>query len=220
MCAKTLHTHNRHSLDTEYFLCQERGGNYLLPVKRNHPDLFSEIEDLFQNIPDTLAEDTIHPILKEPIDVYETVEKSHGRIQTRCLNASTSLNASLDWRGLAQVLQYRYTYKNLNTGEETHKISYGITSLNPKETTAERLLTLRRGHWSIENKSHWMRDTLLGEDASSVRCGAIPQIMAALRNTALAVLRFAGITRIADEIKYLASKPKLPVNLITESFLN
>ncbi len=42
--------------------------------------------------------------------------------------------------------------------------------------------------------------------------------MAALRNTALAVLRFAGVTRIADEIKYLASNPKLAVNLITESF--
>ena len=52
-----------------------------------------------------------------------------------------------------------------------------------------------------------MRDTLLGEDTSPVRCGAIPQIMAALRNTALAVLRFAGVTHIADEIKYLASKP-------------
>ena len=63
-----------------------------------------------------------------------------------------------------------------------------------------------------------MRDTLLGEDASPVRCGAIPQIMAALRNAALAVLRFAGVIRIADEIKFFASKPKLAVNLITGSF--
>ena len=209
------------ALLTQTTFCEniiERGGNYLLPVKRNHPDLFSEIEELFQNIPDTLAEGTIHPILKEPIGVYETVEKSHGRLQTRCLKASTSLNEYLDWPGLAQVIQYRYTYKNPNREEETQKISYGITSLSPEETTAERLLTLRRGHWSIENKSHWMRDTLLGEDTSPVRCGAIPQIMAALRNTALAVLRFAGITRIADEMKYYASKPKLAVNLITENF--
>ncbi len=51
--------------------------------------------------------------------------------------------------------------------------------------SAERLLSLRRGHWSIENKLHWMRDTLLGEDTSPVRCGAIPQVMAALRNTVL-----------------------------------
>ena len=59
-----------------------------------------------------------------------------------------------------------------------------------------------------------MRGTLLGEDASYVRSGAGPQVMAALRNTALSVLRFAGITRIADKMKYYASKPKLAVNLI------
>ncbi len=89
---------------------------------------------------------------------------------------------------------------NLKTEEETHKVHYGITSLNPEAASAKRLLALRRGHWSIENKSHWMRDTLLGEDASPVRCGAIPQVMAALRNTALSVFRFAGITRIADKM--------------------
>ena len=47
-----------------------------------------------------------------------------------------------------------------------------------------------------------MRDTLLGEDTSTVRCGAIPQVMAALRNSALSVFRFAGKTRIADKMKY------------------
>ena len=63
-----------------------------------------------------------------------------------------------------------------------------------------------------------MRDTLLGEDTSTVRCGAIPQVMAALRNSPLSVFRFAGVTRIADTMKYYASKPKLAVNLITECF--
>ncbi len=196
----------------------EGNGDYVLPVKKNQPDLYDEIQKLFQDVPDTLSDNTPHPKLGAPIYTHETSEKSHGRIETRCLKASTSLNAYLDWPGIAQVFQYRYTYKNTKTGEEKTKIHYGITSLTPEETSAQRLLELRRGHWSIENKSHWMRDTQLGEDASSVRCGAIPQIMAALRNTALAVLRFAGITRIADEIKYLASKPKLAVNLITESF--
>ena len=128
--------------------------------------------------------------------------------------ASTSLNAYLEWPGIEQVFQCHYTDKNLNTGEETTKVHYGRTSLTPEEASAEHLLTLKRGHWSIENKSHWMRGTLLGEDASSVRCGAIPQVMAAMRNTALAVFRFAGITRIADKIRYLASRPKLAANLI------
>ena len=205
------------ALLTQRTFCQaiiEREGDYVLPVKDNQPDLLDAIEKLFQGVPDTLSEDTPHPILGEPIHIYETVEKSHGRLETRCIRTSTSLNAYLDWPGIAQVIQYHYTYKNPNTGKETHKVHYGITSLKPEAASAERLLVLRRGHWSIENKSHWMRDMVLGEDASPVRCGAIPQVMAAMRNTALSVLRFAGYTAISDTLKYLASKPKLAVNLI------
>ncbi len=59
-----------------------------------------------------------------------------------------------------------------------------------------------------------MRDTQLGEDASSVRCGAMPQVMAAMQRTALSVFRFAGITRIADKIRYFASRPKLAAHMI------
>ena len=142
-------------------------------------------------------------------------DKEHGRLETRCLKASTALNAYLkDWPGLAQVIEYRTIRKNMHTGKETHKVQYGITRLDPKEASAERLLTIRRGHWSIENRVHWMRDTIFGEDASPVRCGVIPQVRAAMRNTAMSVLRFAGYTAIADATKYFASKPKLTVNLI------
>ncbi len=165
--------------------------------------------------------DTRHPILKEPIYVHKAVEKSHGRLETRCIRASTSLNAYLDWLGLAQVFQVRYTRKFLKTSEEKEIVYYGITSLNPEEASAHRLLAIKRGHWSIENTSHWMRDTLLGEDASSVRCGGMPQIMTALRNTALSVLRTKGMTlrtkgmtRIKDMMRYLVSRPKVAYNMI------
>ena len=209
------------ALLTQKTFCQtiiEGDGDYVLPVKNNHPDLYDDGQKLFQAVPDTLSENATHPLLGDPIYTHETYEKSHGRVETRCLKASTSLNAYLDWPGIAQVIQYRYIHKNPNTGEEKTKVHYGPTSLTPEETSAEHGLELRRGHWSIENKSHWIRDTQLGEDASSVRCGAIPQVMAALRNAALTVLRFAGVTSIADKIKYYASKPLLAVNLITECF--
>jgi len=130
------------------------------------------------------------------------------------LKADPQLNKYLDWPGLAQVIEYRYTYKNMRTGKETENIQYGITSLQPSKVSAERLLSLRWGHGSIESKSHWVRDTVLEEDASPVRCGAIPQVMAALRNTVLSVLRFAGYNTISDAIRYFASRPKLAVNLI------
>ena len=57
------------------------------------------------------------------------------------------------------------------------------------------LLKLRREHWTLENKLHWVRDTVFQEDASTVRTGTLPQVMAALRNTAISVLRFSGRTK-------------------------
>ena len=62
----------------------------------------------------------------------------------------------------------------------THKVQYGRTSLRPEEASAERLLTGQRGHCAIENKVHWVRDVVFREDVSPVRCGAIPQVMAAM----------------------------------------
>ncbi len=145
------------ALLTQKSFCQEiveRDGDYVLPVKNNHPDLYEDIQKLFQDVPDTLAEDDTHPLLEAPIYAHETYEKSHGRVETRCLKASTSLNAYLDWSGIEQVIQYCYIHKNPNTEEETTKVNYGITSLTPEEASAEHLLELRRGHWAIENKSH------------------------------------------------------------------
>ncbi len=107
------------------------GGDYMLPVKNNQPDLLEAIEKLFQDVPDAVSEDTTHPTLGKPIYMHETIEKSHGRLETRCIKASTSLNAYLDWPGIAQVIQYHYTSKNMKTGEETTRTTYGITSLKP-----------------------------------------------------------------------------------------
>ena len=147
--------------------------------------------------------------------------------RTDCIGSMKQLPFSVISRRNQSLYETRYA---ISSGERTNRSipkRYGIhcrisialgrksdSSLKPEEASAERLLTLRRGHWSIENKSHWMRDMFLEEDVSPVRCGAIPQAMAALHNTALSAFRFAGITRIADKMKYYASKPKLAVNLI------
>jgi predicted transposase YbfD/YdcC len=45
-------------------------------------------------------------------------------------------------------------------------VVYGVTSLPPERATPARLLELVRGHWAIENKSHWVRDVTFDEDRS------------------------------------------------------
>ena len=68
------------------------------------------------------------------------------------------------------------------------------------------MLSFGRGHWSIENRSHWVRDVTLGEDASRIRKGAGPQVMAALRNAAVGFLRTLGETSIAKAIRRNAAR--------------
>jgi hypothetical protein len=69
------------------------------------------------------------------------------------------------------------------------------------------LLTLWREHWHIENKLHWVRDVTYGEDRSTVRAGAGPQALAAMRNRAIGLLRLGGATNIAAASRRYAAQP-------------
>ena len=92
---------------------------------------------------------------------------------------------------------------------------------SPSErATPERLLALVRGQWQIEHQSHGVRDVTFDEDRSQVRCGSIPQVMAALRNTAMGLLRWAGHTNIAAACRRLAAQPAQALALIGIEFEN
>ncbi|MGZ3666559.1 MAG: ISAs1 family transposase, partial [Ktedonobacterales bacterium] len=60
------------------------------------------------------------------------------------------------------------------------------------------------GHWAIENRLHYVRDVTCGEDASAIRSGSAPEIMAALRSAHLALLRRAGWSNIAEAHRHYA----------------
>ena len=205
-------------------ICRQ-GGDYLLPVKANQPELLEAIESQFRPPAGTDFQ-TAYEVLKiehqqdgEHLDTYQTTDTAHGRIETRRLTCSTMLNEYLDWPGLQQVFEYTTERKNIATGEvEIYKQYGNLTSLSPQRATAADLLKYKRGHWSIENRSHWIRDVVFGEDASEVRAADIPAIMATLRNTAIALLRFAGYTHIAKTTRFLAAKPKQALKLLTHVF--
>lgn len=63
-----------------------------------------------------------------------------------------------------------------------------------------------RGHWGIENRLHWVRDETFGEDASRIRLGGAPQFLAAIRNSAISLLRSLGATNIAAALRENACK--------------
>ena len=77
-----------------------------------------------------------------------------------------------------------------------------------------RLAAALRGHWGIENRAHWVRDVVFDEDRSQVRSGAAPQVLAAGRNLAIALLRRAGYGCIAAALRTLAGRPACAVQLV------
>lgn len=113
----------------------------------------------------------------------------------------------LDWPGQHQVFMLKRERVRLRTGDVERETVYGVTSLRPARADAARLLRLVREHWCIENRSHWVRDVTFDEDRSQVRVGSIPEVMAALRNTAIGLIRTTGTTQIAATTRRLAARP-------------
>lgn len=68
-----------------------------------------------------------------------------------------------------------------------------------------------RGHWSIENRLHWVRDVSFDEDRATARSGHAPQVMSALRNLAITALRLSGVTNIAAALRHHARNPHRPL---------
>lgn len=83
----------------------------------------------------------------------------------------------------------RLTRQRTIKGQTSIEIVLAITSLTRVRAHAEKLLALTRQHWSIENRLHYVRDVSMGEDACRVRSGHAPQILAALRNLSLGLIR-------------------------------
>ena len=94
------------------------------------------------------------------------------------------------WSGLAQVC--RITRQRIVRGKESTETVYAITSLTADKAGPDELLALSRAHWGIENRLHHVRDVTCREDQARTNAGHAPQVLAALRNTALTVIRRLG----------------------------
>lgn len=95
----------------------------------------------------------------------------------------------------------------VRTGEVREETIYGLTSLPPERASAERLLAYARAHWHIEHRSHWVRDVTFDEDRAQVHVGSLPQVLAALRNTTIGLLRLRGATNLAAAGRRQAAHP-------------
>ena len=182
----------------------QRQGDYVMPVKKNQPQLLEDIQTLFANPEGFTPTMTAH----------STLDLGHGRYEERRLTASSALVGYSNWPGLQQVFCLERFIQLPKKGDHRFEVLYGVTSLSPQRADAECLLALVRQHWHIENRSHWVRDVTFDEDRSQVRCGHIPEVMAALRNTAIALIRATGAKNIAAANRHYAAQPREALRLI------
>jgi predicted transposase YbfD/YdcC len=170
------------------------GGDYFWAVKENQPALFEAIAYLFDE-----------PPWGEAFASHVSRTRHGDRAEARTLRASAALNTYLDWPHVGQVCMV--VREVARKGKASREVAYAVTSLAPDRAPPARLQATWRGHWGIENRLHWVRDVTLGEDKSQVRTGGGPQAMAAVRNTAIAVVRRAGYANVAEGLRHFAAHP-------------
>ena len=173
-----------------------RGAHYLLIVKRNQPSLHAQLAAL--------------PWREVPV-AYTKAERGHGRTERRTLKV-TAVAAGLAFPHAAQAI--RITRHRKVKGKWSRESCYAITSLTLTQATYTQLAAIIRGHWGIEDRLHWVRDTDFDEDRSQVRTASGPRIMASLRNLVITILRLAGTTSIATALRYHARRPSRPLQAI------
>ncbi|EFH83823.1 ISAs1 family transposase [Ktedonobacter racemifer] len=190
--ADALHTQK------DFMRCVDAlGGKTVLTVKNNQPTLYADLTAYFADPHASFAQDS-------------TLDQHRGRIEKRSIRVSTEMNSYLaDWPLIEQVAELTRTVTVRKTGKTSHEVVYLITPLTALEASPQRLLALVRGHWSIENSSHYVRDMTFGEDRSRLRSGQAPQILATFRNLAITLIHRQGSSQIAATRRHFASHPHL-----------
>ena len=175
-----------------------RGAHYVLTVKGNQPGLKRELERLpWKDVP-----------------AVSVPDGSHGRRVRRTIKA-VEAPAWIDFPGAAQVIRIRRT--RTVRGRKHVEVVHLICSLPMTDAQPELVASWARGHWAIENRLHWIRDVVFDEDRHRLRTGNAPQVMAALRNLAISLIRLAHgpAASIAATTRAMARRPRRAIDLIT-----
>lgn len=184
--ADALHTQREHAK----FLVS-RGAHYVFGVKDNQPTLLAHAQRS----------------LEGRAVAYESHDRGHGRVEHRYVSVAPIAKKLAKRLGFPSASQFVSVYRercDLTDHLESTETSYYVTDLPGVDASAEELGTHIRRHWTIENRSHYVRDRTFDEDRSQVRVGGAPQALATLRNLAISILRFVGFTNIASGLRWMA----------------
>lgn len=172
---------------------RENEADYVLGLKANHPTLLQNTKKLFEEVLTNGLEGV-------QVSKHETVEKDHGRIETRrCYAASAvSIPQAKDWKDLSSVVMIERV-REIN-GQSSTKKHYYISSLPPD---AEVLGNRIRDHWKVENTLHWTLDVIFDEDQSRLRDKTGAQNLSFIRKFALSLIKNEPTPKLSIKRKRL-----------------
>lgn len=169
----------------------EADADYVLALKGNQETVHEEVKSFLDaTIAETQAARLPGAKLSKPaaaLAQVKTIEKDHGRIETRHYYQTDELSWFADlekWEGLKSVGVVESTRE---IGEEkTIERRYYLCSLR---LDVEMFARAVRSHWGVENKVHWIMDVCFHEDQSRARAGYAAENLATLRRLALNLLK-------------------------------
>jgi predicted transposase YbfD/YdcC len=174
-------------------LIRERGGDYVLAVKQNQPTLYEQVEEVINT---GLEQDTA------ALDEHQTVEKGHGRHETRTyvvFPATEAVDPDGVWRDLSAV-GTAITESTDSQGRCRSEVRYYILSV---PLSSQEFAEAVPGHWGIENNLHWQLDVSFREDECRVRTDHAPANLSVIRRFALGLLKRETSCRRGIETKRL-----------------
>ncbi len=179
LTADALHCQREHAT-----WLRDRGGHYLFTVKANQPTLRRALAGLpWAQVPGSRRR-----------------QAGHGRAESRSVKVIDLDGHRIQalFPHVQRAIKVVRRRRERRTGRTSTEIVYAVTSLTYRQAAPELLALWIQGHWGIENRVHHVRDVTQGEDASRIRAGAGPEVMAVLRNTALNLHRLDGHSNIAS----------------------
>jgi predicted transposase YbfD/YdcC len=183
------------SSDTAAYV-RGRGADYAFTVKGNKPALLAAITGRL-------------PVATAATSAYTDTERRSGHRVTRTIWVAPA--TGVDFPGAAVVFRLRRDVYAPDGQRVSKQVVHGITSL---AGPAADLLAYIRTHWWIENRIHWVRDVLFGEDTHHAWLGNVAHAMATLRNLAIALIRLAGHSKIKQIMeRHHANKMLIPALL-------
>ena len=163
-----------------------RGADYVLAVKDNQPKLAESIQDFWSSF-------IAHPAAETAHGFFESVEKGHGRVETRRCYVFDPLNCLSkpeQWPGLKSFAVIES--ERAAGGKTTHEQRLYISSLAPD---AARMAATVRAHWSVENRLHWCMDIAFNDDQMRARTRHAAHNLASLKQLTLNLIRMDPVKR-------------------------